>query len=70
MTGPVDLYRLDGTFVRACPLGVCQAREAIRALHPGIGGTRLSTDGSRVDLWFNRSKVYSYEVRPGQIRAS
>ena len=69
MTGPVDLYTLDGAFVRACPLGVCQARETVKILHPGIGGTRLSADGSRVELWFNRSKVYSYEVRPaGQIR--
>lgn len=46
MTGPVDLYTLDGKFVRRCPHGPCQARETVMNMHPGIGGTRLSHDGS------------------------
>lgn len=64
MTGPVDLYTMDGKFVRRCPLGSCQARETVKALHPGIGGTRLSHDGSELELWFGRDKVYTYSLRP------
>jgi hypothetical protein len=63
MTGPVDLYTLDGQFVRRCPLGSWQARETVTDLHPGIGGTRLSHDGE-LELWFGRSKVYTYSLRP------
>jgi hypothetical protein len=63
MTGPVDLYTLDGRFVRRCPLGPSQARETVKALHPGIGGTRLSHDGSELELWFGRDKVYTYIIR-------
>jgi hypothetical protein len=34
MTGPVDLYTLDGKFVRRCPLGACQARETVNEKYP------------------------------------
>ena len=64
MTGPVDLYTLAGEFVRRCPLGPCQARETVKELHPGIGGTRLSHDGSELELWYGRSKVYTYRLQP------
>jgi hypothetical protein len=64
VTGPVDLYTLDGKFVRRCLLGPCQARETVKDMHPGIGGTRLSHDGSELELWFGRSKVYTYQLRP------
>ena len=64
MIGPVDLYTLDGKFVRRCPLGPCQARETVKELHPGIGGTRFSHDGSELELWYGRSKVYTYRLQP------
>jgi hypothetical protein len=64
MTGPVDLYRATGDFVRHCT-DVCQARETVHQLHPGARYVALSDDFKVIVCRFPGTvKVYTYEVRP------
>lgn len=70
MTGPVDLYRATGDFVRHCT-DVCQARETVHQLHPGARYVALSDDFKVIVVRFPGTvKVYTYDVRPavrGQV---